>query len=377
MADVAIAAKREPTMTGTRRYAENLTTTLERNGVNVVPAETLGLPFTRAIGSLLPSVGARLDAFFANYPLGLRAAPARVLHLTMESLATALLTARWRGPIVVTVHDIISYLTRRDPELRAYAHAAHELFDLMSLRALTRADLLIADSTWTADAVSRHTGYPRGRIRVVPLAVDHEHFRPDGPNHPVVEAAAPGDGPIVGFVGALKARKNLTALVRAMPAIRARVPGARLLAAGPGDPAALERLRREAADLRLGDSVIHLGTLPDDAVPALYRRATVVVVPSLYEGFGLPALEAMACGAAVVASARASLPEVVADAGVLCEPDSNAIAAAVVPLLIEPPRRAQLAAAGVARARGFTWERTVAMTRAVYAEAVSGQSPAL
>jgi glycosyltransferase involved in cell wall biosynthesis len=368
-ADVALVAKREAVMTGTRRYAGNLESALRAQGVDVARGEPVGFPGAAAV----PFVGPRLRAFFDTYPLGLRAPRAAVLHLTMESLATALLTARPRVPVVVTVHDVISYMTRRDPVLRGYAHPLHELFDLVSLRLLRRATLLIADAEWTAHALVAHGGCARELIRVVPLGVDHGRFRVTAPSHPVVEEAlaGAGDAPIVGFVGALVARKNLGALLEAMPIIRARVPGTRLVAAGPGTPAAAARARGLVAELGLIDAVTLLGNVPDDAVPALYRRATVVVVPSLYEGFGLPALEAMACGAPVVAAARASLPEVVADAGVLCQPEPAAIAAAVGDLLLEPARRERVAAAGVERARGFTWERTARLTRAVYEEAVA------
>ena len=374
MSDVALVAKREPMMTGTARYAENLAAALVEQGVAVARGETFGLPLRGQIGRLAPGLAGRLGAFFDNYPLGMRAPPARVLHLTMESLATALFTNRRREPVVLTVHDVISYLTRKEPALRAYAHPVHELFDRLSLAAFSKADRLIADSAWTAEAVARHTGYPRERIHVVPLAVDHARFRPEGPPDPIVAAAAAVDDPVVGFVGALKPRKNLLALVRALPAIRERVPAVRLLAAGAGAPEEAERVRRAAAELGVGDRVTLLGPVPDDAVPALYRRAAVVAVPSLYEGFGLPALEAMACGAAVVASARSSLPEVVGQAGITCEPEPAAIAAAVVSILLDAELRARLGAGALERARGFTWERTASLTRAVYRTAIEGSS---
>jgi glycosyltransferase involved in cell wall biosynthesis len=110
------------------------------------------------------------------------------------------------------------------------------------------------------------------------------------------------------------------------------------------------------------------GYVPDDELPALYSACTVFLYPSLYEGFGLPALEAMSCGAAVVASDRSSLPEVVGDGGLLCNPDDPGdIAAKVRTLLVDPAARQRCSMRAQARAAEFSWEKTARSTYDVYA----------
>jgi glycosyltransferase involved in cell wall biosynthesis len=113
-----------------------------------------------------------------------------------------------------------------------------------------------------------------------------------------------------------------------------------------------------------------LGFVPDADLPALYRGATLALVPSQYEGFGLPALEAMACGAPVLSSDATALPETVGDAAELFTPgDPGALARSIAGLIARPERLAQLHERGLARARVFTWERTAAQTLAVYRDA--------
>jgi glycosyltransferase involved in cell wall biosynthesis len=171
---------------------------------------------------------------------------------------------------------------------------------------------------------------------VVPGGVD-ERFTPAAP-----PPAAPRPRPYVLTVASLTARKNRGAL--AETARRLRVQGVELVAAGGGRP----QLRPEPGP----DGVVELGHVPDADLPGLYAGALAFVLPSVYEGFGLTALEAMACGTPVVAADRAALPEVVGDAGVLVDPgDPPAIAAAVLAALGDE----RLRAAGPERARAFTW----------------------
>jgi len=123
------------------------------------------------------------------------------------------------------------------------------------------------------------------------------------------------------------------------------------------------------------DRVVLTGFVPEDELPAFYGGAEAFAYPSLFEGFGLPVLEAMACGAAVVASDTTSLPEVVGDAGILVPPtDVDAWVSALRALLDDPERRGRLGAAARARAAGFTWEATAAITRLAYEEARARRS---
>jgi glycosyltransferase involved in cell wall biosynthesis len=131
-----------------------------------------------------------------------------------------------------------------------------------------------------------------------------------------------------------------------------------------------DRLRARFRDSGSPDTVVCLDTVTDDQLIALYRRAHALVYPSRYEGFGLPVLEAMACGTPVIASTAASIPEVLGDAGMLLDPDDrHGWATAITNVLDQGPLRERMRAAGLARAREFTWARTAAITLDVYRQA--------
>jgi len=170
------------------------------------------------------------------------------------------------------------------------------------------------------------------------------------------------------YVGSIEARKNLARLLRAYAALRRE---------GEERPLALVGVRRwnagpilaALAELRLQEHVIFTGYVAEADLPALYGGADLFVFPSLYEGFGLPPLEAMACGAPVVCSNAASLPEVVGDAALTVDPtDVEALAQAMRQVLSDESLRADLRARGLRRARQFTWERAAQETAALYRE---------
>ena len=211
-------------------------------------------------------------------------------------------------------------------------------------------DVAVADAT-CAGRFSYHgetcvLGTDPDRITVVPNGVD-ERFKPGA------EAALGVTRQYVLVVGTRIARKNTTALDEA--ARRLRSLGIDLVHAGSGRG----YMRAEASALR------ELGYVPDDQMPGLYAGALALAMPSLYEGFGLPCLEAMACGTPVVASNRAALHETTGGAAVLVDPDDEtAFADALERLATDESHRANLAARATERARPFTWERTAALTDA-------------
>jgi glycosyltransferase involved in cell wall biosynthesis len=172
--------------------------------------------------------------------------------------------------------------------------------------------------------------------------------------------------PFILTVATLEPRKNLYAAVQVLMRLRQRGLDCRLAVAGARGWG-YERLLQE---LTAGDVAQHvrvLGFVADEDLPLLYAAADVFLYPSLYEGFGLPPLEAMACGAPVIASNRSSMPEVVADGGLLIDPqDPEAMAAAAERLLRDPVERRRWSERGVRRAASFTWERTARLTYAVY-----------
>ena len=173
-------------------------------------------------------------------------------------------------------------------------------------------------------------------------------------------------------VGTIEPRKNLVRLVEAYHRVRQemRPPAPKLVLAGSTGWFFRDVFDRiEALDLK--DEVIFLGRVTEEQLPALYNGALFLVLPSLYEGFGLPALEAMACGLPVIASNASSLPEVVAQAGILVDPyDTGALATSIATLVEDAGLRDELSKAGQEQAKKFSWERVAQETIAVYKNVV-------
>jgi glycosyltransferase involved in cell wall biosynthesis len=271
-----------------------------------------------------------------------------------------------RCRLVTTVHDLIP---ARLPALVPWRHRLAVRLLLGS--ALRHASRVIAVSEATRrDILERYRIAPE-RVVIVPEAADSRFAPPAAADRARVRRDYGLDGPYVLFVGLLEPKKNLGTLLRAV---------ARLARAGRFRPATLaitgaagwgvEDPAVAAARLGCGDVVRCLGPVPDGDLPALYGEALAFVFPSLWEGFGLPVLEAMAAGAPVLASRRGALPEIAADAALLVEPEEAALAEALDRLLGDAPLRARLREAGFARARAFSWERAARETMAVYRAAL-------
>ena len=254
-------------------------------------------------------------------------------------------------PVVVTVHDLffIGYPGRRRP---LYDAALTRLARLYA----AGADAIVADSEHSRRAIVARLGIPAERIAVIPVGLDAE-FRPTPLSAAQRERYDLGARYAL-YVGNFLPHKNLPRLLRAWATLSGTEATHRLVLAG-GDPARREALVALAASLGLGDRIAFAGVVDDADLPAVYTGATLLVLPSLEEGFGLPALEAMACGTPVVAGRRGALPELVGDAGWLVDPeDERELAAAVGRLLSDPVERQRLTRRGRARAAGFTTAAT-------------------
>jgi glycosyltransferase involved in cell wall biosynthesis len=269
-------------------------------------------------------------------------------------------------PTVVTIHDLAFFT---DPE-------RYTPFSAVSLKSVTRmaareATRLIVPSNATRDELIRVLGIDHGKIDVAYHGVDHRLFhRPDEIQVSRVTARLGLHGkPYVAFLGSLTPRKNAPSLVSGWATGVADLPDppALVLAGGGGwSPELDEAVARVPSHLRL----IRPGYLPFADLPGFLGGAVVVAAPSRGEGFGLPVLEAMACGAPVLTTYRTSLPEVGGDAVAYTEPDADAIGLALRALLDDPERRATLGAAGYARAQDFTWAASASAHVACYKRAV-------
>jgi glycosyltransferase involved in cell wall biosynthesis len=214
----------------------------------------------------------------------------------------------------------------------------------------------IADSQATLDELARHAGADPGRFVVAHLGVDHRRFRPadEAGRGQVRSLLGLGERPYVAFLGTLEPRKNLPALVRGFAqAVDGRPEAPTLvLAGGRGWDSELDGALAEVAGRA---RVLVPGYLPIELLAAYLSGAAVVAYPSLGEGFGLPVLEAMACGAPVLTTRLLALPEVGGDAVAYTDPDADSIGRSLRRLLDDAEERDRLGRAGLARAAGFTW----------------------
>ena len=275
-------------------------------------------------------------------------------------------------PLVTTVHDLVPL---RFPRLVPWRHRWAVRCLLGS--ALRRARQVIAVSEATRAEILARYPVPAAKIRVVPEAAPAHVRPPSEAAREAVRARYRLDGPYVLFVGLLEPKKNLGVLLGAVARLRAaKAWGTTELVVAGASGWGRDRWSVEAHRLGLDQSVRFLGAVPDGDLPALYAGARAFVFPSLWEGFGLPVLEAMAAGAPVIASRRGALPEVTGEAALLVEPEVAPLADALGQVLDDPLLRARLREAGLARAAQFSWERTATETLAVYRAALEGGSGA-
>ncbi|HUX77785.1 MAG TPA: glycosyltransferase family 1 protein, partial [Anaerolineae bacterium] len=263
---------------------------------------------------------------------------------------------------VITVHDLNflyypQFLTAE----------SHRYYNQQIEWAVRRADHILADSHATKSDLVSLLNVPLEKITVVHLAADPA-FRPlpDAEARRVAKQYGLEPGYLL-FVGTLEPRKNLPGLLQAYRwLLDAEVTAAPLVLIG-GKGWLYDEVFERVEVLHLHGRVRFLHDVPDADLPAMYNAASLLATPSFYEGFGLPALEAMACGTPVVVADRASLPEVVGEAGLLVNPDDpDGIAQALARVLTEESLRARMQELGLAQAGCFTWERATRATLAVY-----------
>jgi glycosyltransferase involved in cell wall biosynthesis len=370
----ARALARQPT--GVGRYVRNLARALSE--LEDAPELRLYLPQQ---GAAAGAAGAReevlrtpaalrsLDNMFtwthARLPLHLARHPVDLLHGTFYTLP-----ALCPCPAVVTIHDITFDL---HPEwFTPRARLAFSGFAAASARKARH--VLTVSECSRRDILARY-GLAADRVTAIPLAPDPDLARVEDPGR-LAAARRTHDLPerYLLHVGAITPRRNIPRLLEAFARVRSRETDLVLALAGPVEEPA-EPLDPLLSRLGIEPWVRRLGYVPPADLPALYSGALAVVYPSLYEGFGLPVVEAMACGVPVLAADGSCFPEVAGDAALLVDPeDIDALAAGLRALVEDAGLRERLVRAGLERVTRYTWEATARATLAVYRQAVRGHA---
>lgn len=285
--------------------------------------------------------------------------PLELIHLLAVNFPIAT-----RLPLVTTVHDI-GPLTH--PQF--FAAAPIWLFKRCLKAMVRQADVIVCVSQATADELEtylqRHWKQSvRSRVQVVHEGVEADWFEPVTEAELVDPPQLP-EAPFLLTVGKLSPRKNVQGVLRALEQLADQIPHHLVAVGGSGWDD--EEIRRQIESSRIAERVHLLGYVPDETLRWIYRGAAAYLHPSLFEGFGLTVLEAMACGCPVITSNVFSLPEVVGEAAVKVDPSSDSeIAAAILQVCTNSALSEQLRREGVSHARGFGWDRCAQQVRSIY-----------
>lgn len=363
--DLSVAAREGA---GLGRYSSSLAEALLSQGVtlrvfvNSVEASRLCPPLselpTYAAGISMRPWRLRVASSYFGAPSVDRVFP----HVSLFHATEHLLPKLTRAASVFTLHDtaFVHFPEYYLPRNRIYLR-------VMIPRFLRRADRVIAVSEYTRDDALRLYGLDPDKVEVIPEGVDGR-FSPEVSPERVASVRERYGLPdrFILYLGTIQPRKNLTTLLEAFASIRTQRPQVGLVIAGERGwlyQPFYSRLR----ELGLDQVVTLAGKVADDDLPAMFNAAEVFAYPSVFEGFGLPPLEAMACGTPVVCSNASSLPEVVGDAGLLVAPrDVRAWVTALAHVLDDDRTRADLRGRGRKRALRFTWDAAAAKTARVY-----------
>jgi len=322
---------------------------------NVISMNSLPLPVGRTLS--------RNFSLYFLYPLYLKLKVKKnvINHITTQKNAFVLNYINPKKSIV-TCHDIIPYIFNEFGEVRKF------LFDL-SVKGMKKADKIIAVSESTKRDLINYLNFPEDKIKVIYESVNTNVFKLiDNAREKLKERGFDfGDSKLVLYVGLDKPTKNIPALIKAFYKLKKKMQNVKLIKVGSYEwKSERTKILNLIKILNLEKDVLFFENIGVENLSLFYNACDVFVFPSLYEGFGLPPLEAMTCGCPVIASNKSSIPEVVGDAGILIEPDEDNLFKSMFNLLTNESLRKELSKKGLKQAKKFSLEKECEETLKIY-----------
>jgi len=280
-----------------------------------------------------------------------------IKHITSQELAF-LLNSILLENVIVTCYDLIPLVYDKE----------RSLIWKENMNGLKKADIIITISRFSKDEIVKHLDYPEDRIKIVYPGVDHSVYYEKRDKKILREHNISNEDKLILYVGSETPRMNVPVLIKAFSKLKKRLPNIKLVKIGESQSyGARENILKLIKDLNLQDDVIFEGYIPEGELPLWYNASDVLVYPCEYAGFGLPPLEAMACGTPVVTSNTTSLPEVVGDAGIMIDPnDIESMSEMIYQVLTDSALREELINKGLERSKQFNWNEAANETRKIY-----------
>jgi glycosyltransferase involved in cell wall biosynthesis len=259
---------------------------------------------------------------------------------------------------VITCHDLIPWVYDKD----------RSKFWKDNISGLKKADAIITGSEFSKEDIIKYLNYPSENIHIVKDAVDHSRYYENRDKTILNQLNISNKQKVVLYVGSETPRQNVPVLIKAFAQLKKKIPGIKLVKVGESQSyGARENLLKLINDLNLQEDVFFVGYVSEEDIPKWYNASDLLVYPCRYAGFGLPPLEAMACGTPVITSNTTSLPEVVGDAGIMVDPDNDKLLAdEMYKVFTNDDLRNRLIKKGIARSKLFQWKNSAEKTFEIY-----------
>ena len=309
--------------------------------------------------SKLAGINKAVELFVYPFIVKQKVIENNVKHITRQDLSFILELENLKKTII-TCHDIIpiAYYNTRNPIWK------------LNAKGLRKAERIITVSEFSKRDISKYIKYPEEKIEVIPPAVNHDLYYQNRNRSMLGKYGIKENEKVILYVGAEEPRKNIQLLINAFRKLKNKIPEVKLLKVGmPNYIGVRKKLLKQIESLDLQKDVIFTGYVSERELAEIYNAVDLFVFPSLYEGFGMPPLEAMACGTPVITSDTSSLPEVVGNAAIISDPyDADKFTERMYELLTDEELRKEIIKKGFQRSKIFKWEDSAQKTLKVYKE---------